>query len=66
MAGTYTLPGIIGDMSLSQSVADSLLVNLRQVLPAIDELEVLIASHLVLLEDTFSDVRENQWGSTAP
>lgn len=53
-------------MSLDESLTDSILVYLREILPAIDELEVLIAGQLVLLEDTFDDVRENEWSGTTP
>jgi hypothetical protein len=66
MARTYTLPGVIVDMSQNKGVADSLLVNLGEVLPTIDDLKVLVASQLVLLEDTLDDVRENERSSAAP
>jgi hypothetical protein len=53
-------------MALYKGGADSLLVNLGEVLPAVDDVKVLVASQLILLEHILDDMREDQGSSATP
>lgn len=53
-------------MALDEGGADSLLVDLGEVVPAVDATKVLVASQLVLLEGLLDEVRKDEGSSAAP